>query len=52
MKGWRMKLKINYEKAEIEVVRIGYSDVITTSGDSMGTGSGNSTEDGWTPVDW
>ena len=51
-----MSLKDNYEKPKIEFIAFTDSDIITTSSgngsESMGTGSGNKTEDGWTPLGW
>ena len=47
-----MKPKIDYEKTEIRVIDISHFDVITTSEGSIGTSSGNSTENGWTPIEW
>ena len=46
-----MKRKIDYDQAKIEVTRFEDEDLITTSG-SINTGSGNMTEDGWTPIEW
>ena len=49
----KMSLKESYEKAKIEVISFTASDILTTSGgESMGTGSGNKTDDGWTPIGW
>ena len=50
-----MSLKDNYEKTKIEIIAFTSSDIITASSDideSMSTGSGNKTEDGWTPLGW
>lgn len=51
-----MSLKDNYEKPKIELITFTTSDIITTSGgdgdESMGTGSGNKTDNGWTPIGW
>ena len=51
-----MSLKDNYEKPKIELIRFTATDLITTSGgndsESIGTGSGNKAEDGWTPIGW
>ena len=47
-----MKSKIDYESAEIRVIDFAVSDIITISDGSMGTSGGNSTESGWTPLEW
>ena len=48
-----MKHKDRYEHAEITLITFGFTDIITSSdGESMSTGSGNKTDDGWTPVEW
>ena len=47
-----MKHKLDYEQAKISVICFEDTDVITTSGGSINTGSGNMTEDGWTPIEW
>ena len=48
-----MNLKEDYVKAKIEVISFTATDILTTSGgESMDTGSGNKTDDGWTPIGW
>lgn len=47
------KLKRLYEKAEISVILLSGTDVITTSDEeSIGTGGSNMSEGGWTPIEW
>ena len=48
-----MKQKDSYEKAKIDVTAFSDTDIVTASdGGSMGTGSDNMTDGGWTPIEW
>ena len=50
-----MRLKDAYEQATIDIITFRMPDIVTSSGDideSMGTGSGNGTDAGWTPIGW
>ena len=48
-----MKQKDAYEQAKINITAFSHNDIITASDSgSMGTGSDNMTDSGWTPIEW
>ena len=47
-----MEQKNEYKNVQIDVIALSSADVLTTSEGTTGTGSGNITNDGWTPLEW